>query len=74
MHPVPVYGQDYEKEKKPGTSYQSLFKLQSIFRKIPFWYDTLNLETVKRKGKKMTKYWVSQEQRELFGENKNDFS
>ena len=32
---VPFHGQDYEKQKGPGTSNQSLFKLKNKFRKIP---------------------------------------
>ena len=33
---LPFYGQDYEKQKGPGTSYQSLLGLLNMFRKIPF--------------------------------------
>ena len=36
MHLVPFYGQEYEKQKWPGTSYQSVFGLQNMFRKNPF--------------------------------------
>ena len=32
LHPVPIYGQDHEKQKKCGTSHQSLFELQNMFR------------------------------------------
>ena len=32
---VPFNGQSYEKQKGPGTSGQSLFRLQNKFRKIP---------------------------------------
>ena len=28
LHSVPIYGQDHEKQKMCGTSYQSLFQLQ----------------------------------------------
>ena len=35
-HLVPFYRQDYEKQKGPGASYQSLFVLENIFRKIVF--------------------------------------
>ena len=31
-----LYGQNYEKQKVPRTSHQSLFGLQNTFRKIPF--------------------------------------
>ena len=34
-NPNPFNGQDYEKQKEPGTSDQSLFRLQNKFRKIP---------------------------------------
>ena len=33
---VPFYGQDYGKQKGPGTSYQSLFMLQIMLKKFPF--------------------------------------
>ena len=32
---VPFNGQSYQKQKGPGTSDQSLFRLQNKFRKIP---------------------------------------
>ena len=32
---VPFNGQNYQKQKGPGTSDQSLFRLQNKFRKIP---------------------------------------
>ena len=47
LHTVPYH----EKQNRCGTSYQPLFELQNIFRKIIFWSDPLNLETVERKGK-----------------------
>ena len=34
--PVPFYGQEYEEQKWPGISHQSFFRLQNIFRKVPF--------------------------------------
>ena len=36
LHTVPIYGQDHEKQKSCGTSYQRLFELQNIFRKVSF--------------------------------------
>ena len=33
--PVPFNGQSYLKQKGPGTSDQSVFKLQNKFKKIP---------------------------------------
>ena len=35
LNPVPFNEQSYQKQKGPGTSHQSLFKLQNKFRKIP---------------------------------------
>ena len=35
LNPVPFNGQSYLKEKGPGTSDQSLFRLQNKFKKIP---------------------------------------
>ena len=32
LHPVTIYGQDHEKQKRCGTSYQSLYELQNMFR------------------------------------------
>ena len=34
-NPVLFNGQNYQKQKGPGTSDQSLFRLQTKFRKIP---------------------------------------
>ena len=35
LNPVPFIGQDYEKQKGPGTIDQSLFRLQKKFKKVP---------------------------------------
>ena len=35
LNPVPFNRQNYQKQKGPGTSDQSLFRLQNNFRKIP---------------------------------------
>ena len=35
LNPFPFDEQSYQKQKGPGTSHQSLFKLQNKFRKIP---------------------------------------
>ena len=35
LNPVPFNGQNYQKQKGPGTSEQSLFKLKYKFGKIP---------------------------------------
>ena len=34
-NPIPFNGQSYKKQKGPGTSDQSLFRLQNNFRKTP---------------------------------------
>ena len=34
-NPVPLNGENYQKQKGPGTSDQLLFRLQNKFRKIP---------------------------------------
>ena len=34
-NPVPFNGQSYQKQKGPGTSDQSFFRLQNKFREIP---------------------------------------
>ena len=34
LNPFPFIGQDYEKQKGPGTSDHSLFRLQNKFKKI----------------------------------------
>ena len=43
LHPVPFYGQDYEKQKS--------LEVFTSLQKFLFWYGPLNLETVGRKGK-----------------------
>ena len=35
LNPVPCNGQNYQKSKGPGTSDQSLFRLQNKLREIP---------------------------------------
>ena len=35
LNPVPFNGQNCQKQKGPGTSDQSFFRLQNKFRKIP---------------------------------------
>ena len=35
LSPVPFDGQNYQKQKRPGTSEQLIFRLQNKFRKIP---------------------------------------
>ena len=40
-NPVPFNGEDYKKQKGPGTSDQSPLRLQNQFQKIPFLVDVL---------------------------------
>ena len=35
LNPVPFNGQIYQKQRGPGTSDQSLFRLQNKFRNVP---------------------------------------
>ena len=81
MHPVPIYVQDNEKEKRPETRYQSPFELQNMIRKIPFsvWpFKSENCEKEKRKAAVFKVFnisrTISQEQKELLRGNKNHFS
>ena len=48
LNPVPFNRQIYQKQKGPGTSDQSLFRLQNNFRKIPslFMYYLTNFDNV----------------------------
>ena len=55
LHPVPFCRQYHEKRKGPGTSYQSLFVLENMSRKIPFLvsYHLRNLDDIIQSG-----FWV----------------
>ena len=55
MHPVPCYGQDYEKQKGPGTNNQALSGLQNMSRTISFLviYHLGNFENLTQSG-----FWV----------------
>ena len=65
LHPVTFYGQDYEKQRKSGISYQSLSVARHVYKNyffdLPPW-----IWKLERKEKKATKHWISQEQKELF--------
>ena len=39
---------------------------KTCLEKLLFWSEPLNLETVERKGKKVTKYSISQERKRAF--------
>ena len=49
LHPVPFFGQDYEKQKMPGTC---LFESQNMFRKIHFRVRPFDSGNWKEKEKK----------------------
>ena len=55
LHTVPIYGQDHEKQKRRGTSYQPLFGLKNIFRKIPFLVRPFKSGNCGKKRKKTSK-------------------
>ena len=74
LYPVPIYGQDNEKQRRHGTSYQSLVELQNMFRKISFLVWPFESGNCGKERKKPAKYSISQERKELFGGNKNHFS
>ena len=65
-NPVPFYGQNYKNQKGPGTSHQSIFKLQKIFRKIPF---SLIYHLTKNQS---INFWLIRLR--IYGVNKNLFS
>ena len=52
LNPVPFNRQNYQKQKRPGTSDQSLFRLQNKFRKIPllFMYYLTKFDDVIQSG------------------------
>ena len=74
LHPVPIYVQDNEKEKRPETRYQFPFELQNMIRKIPFSVWPFKSENCEKEKRKAAKYSISQEQKELLRGNKNHFS
>ena len=49
LHPVPFFGQDYEKQKMPGIC---LFESQNMFTKIHFLVRPFDSGNWKEKGKK----------------------
>ena len=51
-NPVPFNRQNYQKQKRPGTSDQSLFRLRNKFRKNPllFMYYLTKFDDVIRNG------------------------
>ena len=113
LNPVPFNRQIYQKQKRPGTSDQSLFRLRNNFRKISFlfmyyltkfddviqsgfWVNSKNsickfmqanlwhhklfhfhlpfwIWKVWKGREKITKVWISQEQKKLFRWNKKKF-
>ena len=69
LHAAPFYGQDYEKQKRSGTSYQSLWVSKHVYKNL-FFGLVLLIWKLERKGEKIIKHWISQEQKELFRGNK----
>ena len=51
LHPVPFYGQDYENQKSPGTSYLSLLVAKHVYKNL-FFGLALWIWKLERKGKK----------------------
>ena len=51
LHPVTLYEQNFEKKKRLELV-TSLFELQDMLKKIPFYSYPLNPKTVDREGKK----------------------
>ena len=51
LHPVPIYGQDHEKQKRCGIVSSLSLSCKTCLDKFIFWSDPLNLKTVERKGK-----------------------
>ena len=51
LHPVPFYGQGYEKQKRPGTSYLSHWVAKHVY-KNSFFGQALWIWKLERKGKK----------------------
>ena len=70
--PVLFYGQDYEKQKRPGTRYLSLWVAKHVY-KNSFFGQVLCIWKLERKGKR-TKHWISQEREMLVTGNKKKFS
>ena len=62
-----------KKSKKRLELVASLFELQNMFTKIPFLVWGFKSGNWKEK-EKITKHWISQEQKEVFRGNKNRFS
>ena len=72
LHPVSFYGQDYKKQKWPGTSCMFLWVAKHVYKNSDFGL-ALWIWKLERKGKK-AKYWISHEQKVLVKGNKNNFS
>ena len=79
MNPVPFNGQSYLKPKGPGSSDQSLFSLQSKFRKIPllliYYLTKFNIEfgTCGKEWKKLQKFEYLENKNSFLDEIKNTF-
>ena len=51
LHPVPIYGQDHEKQKGAELVISLSLSYKTCLDKFIFWSDPSNLKTVERKGK-----------------------
>ena len=76
LHPVPIYGQEHEKQKKPGSRwsrYQSFICKTCLEKFLSLVWPTKSGNCGKEM-KKVAKYSTSQEWKELFRGSKNHFS
>ena len=71
LHPVPFYGQDYEKQTSPGTTYLSLW-VANMFKKINFLVWPFESGNWEGKKKKNTEYLKNK--KSLLGKIKIIFS
>ena len=57
LHQVPIYGRDHEKQKRCGTSYQSLSLSSKHVGKIPFMVWPFESGNCGKERKKLAKNW-----------------
>ena len=60
LQPVPFYGQDYEKRKRPGISYLSLWVAKNVY-KNSFFGQAPWIWKLERKGKKQNIEYLKNE-------------
>ena len=71
--PSPPFLDEIMKNKGVELITMLFLSCKTFFEKFLFWFYPLNLETMERKGKKLAKYSISQEQKKLFRRNQNHF-